>query len=409
MNIIFSLIQNLLPATCLSLFCVVSALDRNRPAFKILLTLLGVFTFCFSIDSAIRLGAADAYFEIMSISLGILAAPLTWLFFEMSGTRDTALPFNTVFKVLAPFVLLVGVIILFFLTPIAGQYLQSPTSSGKLISLVISCVFVVESIIVIYYLISIINKLDKTYKVISIVFAAFFVFLTIRVFVSYEVVNVILNLILTGLLLMAVTSILKDDYKVADTPVASEPSIAETKPEQVIVPDPSKVDSSKDSNEEKAAEPESKEVVEEEMEDEQDEQEEHDESEETDGSSRIVIPPLTEAAEDSLRAKFENFLINQEAFLRPGLTMGDVAKELKTNRTYVSQLVNKTYSMTFPEFLNSLRIDYAEQYILHNRNASQQEVARACGFPSASSFNVTFKKITGVTPRIWLATNKDKH
>ena len=53
---------------------------------------------------------------------------------------------------------------------------------------------------------------------------------------------------------------------------------------------------------------------------------------------------------------------------------------------------------------NTLRIDYAEQYLIHNKGAKQTDIAAACGFPNASSFNNIFKKITGVTPKIWLAT-----
>ena len=77
---------------------------------------------------------------------------------------------------------------------------------------------------------------------------------------------------------------------------------------------------------------------------------------------------------------------------------------LETNRTYVSRLVNNTYNMSFSDYINTLRIDYAEQYLMHNRDAKQSDIATACGFPNASAFNNVFKKITGVTPKIWLAT-----
>ena len=36
---------------------------------------------------------------------------------------------------------------------------------------------------------------------------------------------------------------------------------------------------------------------------------------------------------------------------------------------------------------------------------SQEEIAKACGFLSASSFNSTFKRITGYTPKVWAASN----
>ena len=58
--------------------------------------------------------------------------------------------------------------------------------------------------------------------------------------------------------------------------------------------------------------------------------------------------------------------------------------------------------------LNILRIDYAEQYILNHPEAKQAEIAQACGFLSASSFNNMFKKVTGLTPKMWLATGEGK-
>ena len=40
-------------------------------------------------------------------------------------------------------------------------------------------------------------------------------------------------------------------------------------------------------------------------------------------------------------------------------------------------MVNQTYGIGFPEVLNILRIDYAQQYMLKHKDASQEEVARA--------------------------------
>ena len=65
--------------------------------------------------------------------------------------------------------------------------------------------------------------------------------------------------------------------------------------------------------------------------------------------------------------------------------------------------MNNTYNLGFPELLNTLRIDYAEQYIINHRSAKQDEIAAACGFLSASAFNSIFKKVTGVTPKVWIA------
>ncbi len=109
--------------------------------------------------------------------------------------------------------------------------------------------------------------------------------------------------------------------------------------------------------------------------------------------------------EDSLLARFERLIFGKQLFLESGLTLVDVAEKLNTNKTYISRLINNTYEMGFPDLINALRVDYAEQYILAHPDARQSEIAQACGFSSASSFNNIFKKITGMTPKIWLATN----
>ena len=110
--------------------------------------------------------------------------------------------------------------------------------------------------------------------------------------------------------------------------------------------------------------------------------------------------------ENSLMTRFERLMIGEKLYLQPSLTLQDVAARLQSNKTYISKLVNSTYNQGFPDLVNSLRIEYAQQYILNNRSAKQEDIAKACGFLSASTFKNIFKKITGTTPRGWLAAQK---
>ena len=109
--------------------------------------------------------------------------------------------------------------------------------------------------------------------------------------------------------------------------------------------------------------------------------------------------------DDSLVSRFQALMVNEKLFLLPSLGLGDIAERLHTNKTYVSKLVNNTYGLSFPELLNTLRIDYAQRYLQDHPDAKQSEVANACGFLSASSFNNIFKKITGMTPKVWLVSS----
>jgi AraC-like DNA-binding protein len=120
--------------------------------------------------------------------------------------------------------------------------------------------------------------------------------------------------------------------------------------------------------------------------------------------SAAVLNVVSHAQDDSgLAVQFRQLMREKRLYLQPGLTLGDVAARLGTNKTYVSKMVNQTYKMGFPEMLNILRIDYAQRYIRAHADASQEEIAQACGFMSASSFNSTFKRITGFTPKVWNA------
>lgn len=105
--------------------------------------------------------------------------------------------------------------------------------------------------------------------------------------------------------------------------------------------------------------------------------------------------------DQSLVSRFQHVMIDEQVFLQPGLTIGDIAERLHTNKNYVSRMVNQTYNIGFPEVLNILRIDYAEQFIVNHKDMNQEEIARACGFVSATYFNSTFKRITGYTPKVW--------
>ncbi len=121
-------------------------------------------------------------------------------------------------------------------------------------------------------------------------------------------------------------------------------------------------------------------------------------------TSRIFNAVAESWDENSLASRFQHLMMDEELFLNPRLTMNDIAERLNTNKTYVSKMVNNTYNLGFPELINTLRVDYAEQYIISHRNAKQTEIAEQCGFLSASSFNNTFKKVTGMTPKVWIST-----
>lgn len=93
----------------------------------------------------------------------------------------------------------------------------------------------------------------------------------------------------------------------------------------------------------------------------------------------------------------------EERWYLKQVTIDDVAHMIGSNRTTLSQFINREYGCTFREYVNGLRIEYAKGYYRAHPNVKQEVLAEECGFADAPSFNKKFKSVVGVTPRMWLA------
>ncbi len=118
--------------------------------------------------------------------------------------------------------------------------------------------------------------------------------------------------------------------------------------------------------------------------------------------------PVAETAVEGMSKQQETALsrrlaawVEQKGFTAGGLTIEDVARATGTNRTYVSSFINTRYGVTFREWINGLRLDYAKQLMTAGAGMPVSEVARLAGYLSLSYFTKTFKDNEGVTPGKW--------
>jgi AraC-like DNA-binding protein len=92
----------------------------------------------------------------------------------------------------------------------------------------------------------------------------------------------------------------------------------------------------------------------------------------------------------------------KEVFRQKGLLITDVAREIGSNRTYVSNYINKELNISFSEFINIYRIKFAQSLLTDtNQSYSMLEIIELSGFSHEGSFYRTFKKQTGLTPAQW--------
>ena len=117
--------------------------------------------------------------------------------------------------------------------------------------------------------------------------------------------------------------------------------------------------------------------------------------------------PMADAAAsgyDKLMESFKQYMVKDQGFLNPALTIEEVANVLNSNRTYVSKLVNLCYGIPFRDYLNNLRLDYSKQLMADEPDASLDYIASKSGFQSSTQFIRKFRETEGITPTLWKQT-----
>ncbi|MCB2208764.1 MAG: helix-turn-helix domain-containing protein [Bacteroidetes bacterium] len=100
-----------------------------------------------------------------------------------------------------------------------------------------------------------------------------------------------------------------------------------------------------------------------------------------------------------LKEKLITFMDKEQSFLDPNFRITTLCSKLYTNRTYLSNLINDEFEMSFSDFINQYRIKFAKELMSakKNSNYSINHFSEEAGFGSVSSFNRAFKQFEGIT------------
>lgn len=109
--------------------------------------------------------------------------------------------------------------------------------------------------------------------------------------------------------------------------------------------------------------------------------------------------------DEELMKNIRRAMEKKELFRNKGLKISDVASEVMSNRTYVSQSINQYTGQTFSEFVNTYRIEYAKKKLVQDKRQSISIIGEDSGFAVESTFFRNFKQVTGKTPAEWRAEN----
>lgn len=100
-------------------------------------------------------------------------------------------------------------------------------------------------------------------------------------------------------------------------------------------------------------------------------------------------------------------------YLNPKLTLIDLATEIGTNKTYLSQYLREVKHLTFYDYINNYRSEAACRLIREmaesGTRVNMAEIAAESGFNSTSTFYRAFAKFKGCAPALFYAHEMEKN
>jgi len=113
--------------------------------------------------------------------------------------------------------------------------------------------------------------------------------------------------------------------------------------------------------------------------------------------------PLSDKEQNELLKRILVVMENTPEICNQDFTINKLAGILHSNQKYISFVINRVLNMNFRAFLNKYRIKEAQRLFseLDPKKYTAASVGISIGFKSRSSFSITFKEITGVSPNVY--------
>lgn len=113
----------------------------------------------------------------------------------------------------------------------------------------------------------------------------------------------------------------------------------------------------------------------------------------------VIIEPVTAKEKEITasgnyaqlgRQRIEMYLENKKPYLNPEFKITDMAKDLFSNRTYISAFINREYGMNFNRFINNYRLKEVERLqseaVQRKQKISSTEIIIHAGFSNYRSY-----------------------
>lgn len=116
---------------------------------------------------------------------------------------------------------------------------------------------------------------------------------------------------------------------------------------------------------------------------------------------------LTLTNDNAYFADLKKLMQQKKRYRNPNINLTSVAEELSISSNYLSQLINQINQTSFPDFINSYRVEDAKKMLINSefKNYTITAIGLEAGFNSKTAFYNSFKKSTGKTPTAYREEN----
>jgi AraC-like DNA-binding protein len=121
-------------------------------------------------------------------------------------------------------------------------------------------------------------------------------------------------------------------------------------------------------------------------------------------SAEKITEPLPDTLptkpDEELIGRLLNYMTEKKPYLDSELTLSSLAKDLSISRSQLSLLINERIGDNFYDFINKYRVEEVKKLMVDPqvKNYNLLGIALEAGFKSKSTFNLIFKRFTGLTP-----------
>lgn len=104
--------------------------------------------------------------------------------------------------------------------------------------------------------------------------------------------------------------------------------------------------------------------------------------------------------DEALIVRLLDYMTDKKPYLDSELTLTSLAKDLNISRSQLSLLINDGIGGNFYDFINKYRVEEVKRLMIDPlvKNYNLLGIALEAGFKSKSTFNLIFKRFTGLTP-----------